>query len=110
MISKQKKRNAFLVVIGLSVASVTVVAVRLLFPAGLPAAGPETVAVPVIFSLTVTAIPGQAITIHVDSVILGAGYSLTDFRYNYNSRTDAACDGAGYSETSVASFTATVFY
>ncbi len=56
-------------------------------------------------SLTVTAIPEQAITIHVDAVVPGAGYSLTDFRCNYNAGSDAACDGAGYSETSIASGT-----
>ncbi len=56
-------------------------------------------------SLTVTATPGKAITIHVESVVPGAGYSLTDFRCNYNSGTDSACDGAGYSGTSVASGT-----
>ncbi len=56
-------------------------------------------------NLTVTATPGQAITIHVDSVVPGAGYSLTAFRCNYDSGTDTACDGAGYSGTSVASGT-----
>ncbi len=56
-------------------------------------------------SLTISASPGQAITIQVDSVVAGAGYSLTDFRCNYNSGADAACDGAGYSESSVANGT-----
>ncbi len=56
-------------------------------------------------SMTVTATAGQAITVHVDSVVPGAGYSLTDFRCNYNSGTDSACDGAGYSATSVTSGT-----
>lgn len=56
-------------------------------------------------SMTVTATAGQAITVHVDSVVPGAGYSLTDFRCNYNSGTDSACDGAGYSATSVPSGT-----
>jgi len=55
--------------------------------------------------LTVTATPGQAITIHVDSVVPGAGYSLAAFRCNYDSGTDTACDGTGYSGTSVASGT-----
>ena len=67
-------------------------------PANRVEGGPQAAA-----SLTVTATPGQAITIHVDSVGPGAGYSLTDFRCNYNGGSDAACDGAGYSETSVAS-------
>ena len=65
--------------------------------------GPQTAA-----SLTVTATPGQTITIQVDSVAPGAGYSLTDFSCNYNSGSDAACDGAGYSETSTASGTLNV--
>ncbi len=131
----------------------TVAVLALSFPAGLPAANPENIAVRVTFvesiaiseanalqfgsldqaladlesvtvatdsavtdpaarveggtqaaaSLIVTATPGQAITIHVDSVVPGAGYSLTDFRCNYNAGTDAVCEGAGYSETSVAS-------
>ncbi len=131
----------------------TVAVVGLSFPAGLPAANPETVAVQVTFvepiaiseanalqfgsldqsladlesvtiapdsavtdpagrveggpqaaaSLTVTATPGQAITIQVESVVPGAGYSLTDFRCNYDSGTDTACDGEGYSGTSVGS-------
>ena len=56
-------------------------------------------------SLTISASPGQAITIQVDSVVAGAGYSLTDFRCKYNSGADAACDGMGYSESTVASGT-----
>ena len=69
-------------------------------PADRVEGGPQSAA-----SLTVTATPGQAITIHVDSVVPGAGYSLADFRCNYNAGTDAACDGAGYSETTAASAT-----
>ena len=60
--------------------------------------GPQSAA-----SLTVTATPGQAITIHIDAIVSGAGYALTDFRCNYNAGTDAICNGAGYSGTSVAS-------
>ncbi len=56
-------------------------------------------------SLTVTAAPYQPITIHVDEVVPGAGYSLTDFRCNYNAGSDTPCDGPGYSETSVGSGT-----
>ncbi|MCZ6888036.1 MAG: DUF4402 domain-containing protein [Gammaproteobacteria bacterium] len=56
-------------------------------------------------SLTVTATPGKAITILVDSVAPGAGYSLADFRCNYNAGTDTACDGAGYSQITAASGT-----
>jgi hypothetical protein len=62
--------------------------------------GPQAAA-----SLTVTATPGHVITIYLDAVVPGAGYSLTDFRCTYNGGSDAACDGAGYSETSVASGT-----
>ncbi len=69
-------------------------------PADRVEAGPQAAA-----SLTLTASPGQAITIQVDSVDPGAGYSLSDFRCNYNSGTDAACDGSGYTETSTASGT-----
>ena len=67
-------------------------------PADRVEGGPQAAA-----SLTVTATPGQVITIYVDSVVPGAGYSLTDFRCNYNGGSDMACGGAGYSETSVAS-------
>ncbi len=55
--------------------------------------------------LTVKAAPRQSITILVDGASPGAGYSLTDFRCSYNGGSDTACDGAGYSETSVASGT-----
>jgi len=67
-------------------------------PADRVEGGPQAAA-----SLTITTTPGKAITIQVDSVVAGAGYSLTDFRCNYNSGADAACDGEGYSESSVAS-------
>ncbi len=155
IISKQKKRDAISVVIGLSVANATVAAMALLLAAGLAAANPETVTVQVTFvnsiaisevnalqfgsldqnlanlesvtaapdsveggtkaaveagpqtaaSLTVAATPGKPITILVDGVVPGAGYSLADFRCNYNAGTDTACDGVGSSETSVASGT-----
>ena len=72
-------------------------------PADRVEGGPQAAA-----SLTITATPGQAITIQVDSIAPGAGYSLTDFSCNYNSGTDAACNGSGYSETSVASATLNV--
>jgi hypothetical protein len=38
----------------------------------------------------------------VDEVESGAGYSLSDFRCNYNAGNDEACDGPGYTETTVA--------
>jgi len=56
-------------------------------------------------ALTVNAAPGQSITILVDEVVSGDGISLADFRCNYNAGGDTACDGQGYSETSVASST-----
>jgi hypothetical protein len=56
-------------------------------------------------NLTVKAAPRQSITILVDGVSPGAGYSLTDFRCNYNGGSDADCDGAGHTETSVANGT-----
>ena len=52
-------------------------------------------------NLTVKAAPRQSITILVDGASPGAGYSLTDFRCSYNGGSDTACDGAGYTETSV---------
>ncbi len=55
--------------------------------------------------LTVKAAPRQSITILVDGASPGAGYSLTDFRCSYNGGSDTACDGAGHTETSVASGT-----
>ena len=66
--------------------------------AGRVEGGPQAAA-----SLTITASPGHIITIFVDSVVSGAGYSLTDFRCKYNAGSDGACDGVGYSATSVAS-------
>ncbi len=56
-------------------------------------------------NLTIKAVPRQSITILVDGASPAAGYSLTDFRCSYNGGSDTACDGEGYSETSVASGT-----
>ena len=72
-------------------------------PADRVEAGPQAAA-----SLAVTATPGRAITIEVNSVDPGTGYSLDNFQCNYNSGTDADCDGSGYSETSAASGTLNV--
>ena len=69
-------------------------------PADRVVGGPQAAA-----SLIVTASPGRAFIILVDTVVAGAGYSLADFRCNYNAGSDTACDGTGYSETSVASGT-----
>ncbi len=72
-------------------------------PAGRVEAGPQAAA-----TMTITATPGRAITIQVDSVDPGAGYSLSDFSCNYNSGPAAACDGSGYSEISASSGTLNV--
>jgi len=56
-------------------------------------------------NLTIKTAPRQSITILVDGTSPGAGYSLTDFRCSYNGGSDTACDGAGYTETAVASGT-----
>ena len=53
--------------------------------------------------LTVTATAGHTITILVDTVVDGSGYALATFLCSYNSGADTACDGAGYTVTSVAS-------
>ncbi len=66
-------------------------------PADRVEGGPQAAA-----SLIVTATPGTPITILVDEVVPGAGYSLANFRCNYNAASDTACDGPGYSEISVA--------
>ncbi len=55
--------------------------------------------------LTVTASASQSITILVDAIFPGAGYTLGTFMCNYNTGSDTACDGAGYSETSATSAT-----
>jgi hypothetical protein len=55
--------------------------------------------------LTVTASASQSITILVDAIFPGAGYTLTTFMCKYGSGSDTACDGSGYSETSAASAT-----
>ena len=69
-------------------------------PADRVEGGPQAAA-----SLTVTGAPGRAITINVDAVLLGVGYALADFRCTYNSGSEAACGGAGFSEISVTSGT-----
>ncbi len=53
--------------------------------------------------LTVTASAGQTITILVDTVVNGTGYALATFLCSYDGGADTACDGAGYTATSVAS-------
>lgn len=53
--------------------------------------------------LTVTASAAQAITILIDTVASGSGYTLGTFVCSYDGGADTACDGAGYSQTSVAS-------
>ncbi len=53
--------------------------------------------------LTVTASAGQTITILVDTVVNGTGDALATFLCSYDNGADTACDGAGYTATSVAS-------
>jgi len=45
------------------------------------------------------------ITILVDTIVSGAGYTLGTFMCNYDGGADTACDGAGYTATAVASAT-----
>ena len=52
--------------------------------------------------LTVGATATEAITILVSNIVSGTGYSLGSFMCRYNGGVDAACDGAGASQTSVA--------
>lgn len=56
-------------------------------------------------NLNVTSAPGQAITIQVGDVVATDGYTLANFRCNYNASSDRACDGQGFSEITVASGT-----
>ena len=58
--------------------------------------------------LTVTASGAQPITILIDTVTSGSGYTLAGFVCSYDGGADTACDGAGYSESSVASATLAV--
>ena len=53
--------------------------------------------------LTVTASAGFTVTILVDTVVDGTGYALATFLCSYDGGADTACDGAGYTATSVAS-------
>ena len=53
--------------------------------------------------LTVTATVGHTITILVDTVVSGSGYALATFLCSYDGGADTACDGGGYTVTSVAS-------
>jgi hypothetical protein len=56
--------------------------------------------------LTVTATVSQSITILVDNVSTATGYVLQNWTCNYDAAgSDSACDGSGYTETSVASAT-----
>jgi hypothetical protein len=59
--------------------------------------------------LTVGATASHSITILVDNISTATGYSLDSWMCNYNAAgSDSACDGSGYTETSVASATLTV--
>ena len=50
--------------------------------------------------LTITATAGPTLSILVNNILPGAGYTLTSFICNYAGGSDTACDGGGYSETS----------
>ncbi len=54
---------------------------------------------------TVASTTAKAITILVDSIVDGTGYSLGTPLCSYDAGPDTACDGAGMSATSVASAT-----
>lgn len=56
-------------------------------------------------NLTVAGTASQPITIAVGTIVSGTGYSLGTFICKYGTGSDTGCDGAGYSETSVASTT-----
>ncbi len=59
---------------------------------------------PLAADLTITATESQAITISVGNVSAATNYSLGTWMCNYDAAgSNSACDGAGYSETSVAS-------
>ncbi len=60
--------------------------------------GPQAAA-----DLTVTATAGHTITILVDTVVDGSAYALATFLCSYDGGADTACDGGGYTATSVAS-------
>ena len=55
--------------------------------------------------LTVAGTASQSITILVDSISNGTGYTLGTVLCSYNSGANTACDGAGMSATSAASAT-----
>jgi hypothetical protein len=60
-------------------------------------------------NLTVTATASQSITILVDNVGTATGYVLETWICHYDTAgPDSACDGSGYTETSVASATLTI--
>lgn len=53
--------------------------------------------------LTITSTTAANITIAVTSVVNGSGYTLSNFLCEYNAGTPTACDGIGFSVTSVSS-------
>ena len=52
--------------------------------------------------VTVTATTAKTITILVDTIVNNTGYTLGTFICKYDTGADTACDGAGYTATSVA--------
>ncbi len=51
--------------------------------------------------LTITATAGPTLSILVDAILAGAGYTLTDFICKYAAEADAPCDVGGYTATAV---------
>ncbi len=51
--------------------------------------------------LTITATAGPTLSILVDAILPGAGYTLTLFRCKYAAEGEAACDVGGYTATAV---------
>ena len=55
--------------------------------------------------LTITATAGPLLSILVNNILPGAGYTLTAFICKYAAEADTACDVGGYTATAVASGT-----
>ena len=51
--------------------------------------------------MTIAATAGPTLSILVDNILPGAGYTLTLFRCKYAAEADAACDVGGYTATAV---------
>ncbi len=56
---------------------------------------------PLAADLTITATAGPTLSILVDAIVPGAGYTLTVFRCKYAAEAEADCDVGGYTATAV---------